>query len=356
MTGYTLGWSKMSEAKMQNKTVEANSKLLHTIFSDMTDETIIEHELVPEERSEYLLSHIGYLANKHDPSKYTNIPNWLDSIVNHTGLKDKKILDMGCGFGEWGLMLSNYGNEVTGITITGFEARFLEKIKKIHADLLAENAIRMEPVVGDALDLPFEDSSFDVVLCNQFISHVSDLTRSFEEAKRVLNDNGQLIVLDNNKHNLLYLWRYAPFQEIMRKQDNTFNSLREGIIKEYALEHQMRLSDEDISLISDRTAGYLKDEIIEVLGSIKDGDASMKAVLQGLPKRFRYRNPLTGYYVERYFTPSEVVGRMEKQGFSDMRTVYPLSKNRLSKLPLMRDIVFNTVCGTYLISASCGKQ
>lgn len=44
--------------------------------------------------------------------------------------------------------------------------------------------------VGDALDIPFEDASMDVVVCSQIHEHVQDQDKLFDEIRRVLRPNG----------------------------------------------------------------------------------------------------------------------------------------------------------------------
>ncbi len=44
--------------------------------------------------------------------------------------------------------------------------------------------------VADALDLPFEDESFDVVICSHVYEHVPDPDRMFDEIFRVLRKDG----------------------------------------------------------------------------------------------------------------------------------------------------------------------
>jgi SAM-dependent methyltransferase len=53
----------------------------------------------------------------------------------------------------------------------------------------------LEPdVVGSVLRLPFENGSFDGVLCNEVLEHVPTPTRALEELHRVLRRGGRLYV------------------------------------------------------------------------------------------------------------------------------------------------------------------
>ena len=51
-------------------------------------------------------------------------------------------------------------------------------------------------VVGDALYLPFEDASFDVVVCGFGMRNLADLRQGIREAKRVLAPSGTFVTLE----------------------------------------------------------------------------------------------------------------------------------------------------------------
>jgi ubiquinone/menaquinone biosynthesis C-methylase UbiE len=57
--------------------------------------------------------------------------------------------------------------------------------------------LTMPLLVGDAQNLPFEDRSFDTVVCTYALCSVPDETRSILEMKRVLSPGGRLILLDH---------------------------------------------------------------------------------------------------------------------------------------------------------------
>ena len=57
-------------------------------------------------------------------------------------------------------------------------------------------------VKADICNLPFEDNSFDFILCNHVLEHIPDDTKAMQELYRVLKPNGTAILqvpLDNNR-------------------------------------------------------------------------------------------------------------------------------------------------------------
>lgn len=57
--------------------------------------------------------------------------------------------------------------------------------------------------IGDAVELPFDDGAFDLVVSFETIEHVAEPDRALAEFRRVLSDEGTLIISTPNKHEYL---------------------------------------------------------------------------------------------------------------------------------------------------------
>lgn len=91
-----------------------------------------------------------------------------------------KILDVGCGPGAALIYLSQFG-DVVGVDISEEALRFAEKRGKVKK--------------GDISALPFEDATFDVVICLDVLYHKCvDVKKAFLEMKRVLKESGVLLI------------------------------------------------------------------------------------------------------------------------------------------------------------------
>ena len=102
-----------------------------------------------------------------------------------TDLKDKVVLDLGCGSGRYTVALNAYGCKA----ITGYDSG--EQGLDIGRDIVKKYGLKnIKFVKGDALDLPYEDESFDFVFCNGVLHHTKDLKRGLSELYRVLKTSG----------------------------------------------------------------------------------------------------------------------------------------------------------------------
>jgi SAM-dependent methyltransferase len=62
-------------------------------------------------------------------------------------------------------------------------------------ELKSKHSEKLQYVRGDALNLPFKENSFDAIVLNSVIEHITDVERCLLSAKRVLKTNGILIIL-----------------------------------------------------------------------------------------------------------------------------------------------------------------
>jgi SAM-dependent methyltransferase len=66
-----------------------------------------------------------------------------------------------------------------------------------------KNSPRARTVVGSADALPFDDRSFDVVVCSQVLEHVPDWSTAISEMVRVLRPGGLLFLAVPNRYALM---------------------------------------------------------------------------------------------------------------------------------------------------------
>lgn len=102
-------------------------------------------------------------------------------------VRDRKILDIGCGDGDLAIELAKRGASVSGIDLSAAmidAAR--ERAKKNHADITFD--------VGTANKLPFSSNQFDLVTAITILCFVDDAPPVFQEIARVLRPGGRLVI------------------------------------------------------------------------------------------------------------------------------------------------------------------
>jgi ubiquinone/menaquinone biosynthesis C-methylase UbiE len=102
-----------------------------------------------------------------------------------------RLLEVGCGVGA---VLAVLGQEFPGVRLTGvdIEPRQLE-FARGHLERAGVEATLLH---ADALDLPFEDESFDHVWMMWFLEHIGDPPAVLGEARRVLVPGGVITAIE----------------------------------------------------------------------------------------------------------------------------------------------------------------
>jgi ubiquinone/menaquinone biosynthesis C-methylase UbiE len=123
---------------------------------------------------------------------------WLTDVVPFHQMAGKRVLEIGFGPGYDAIKFIKAGADYSGVDIT---PENVERTKK-H---LAHFGLTPNVQQGDAENLPFPDTTFDVVYSNGVLHHVPDMEKAFREARRVLKPGGQFIVLLYNKYSVFYI-------------------------------------------------------------------------------------------------------------------------------------------------------
>lgn len=111
-----------------------------------------------------------------------------DELLDGIDLKNKKVLDAGCGLGFFSKKMYQRGALVTGIDIG-------EKLVKITRKKVPAGEFR----VGNVLNIPFGDGKFDIVLCTEVIEHTKNPKKAISELFRVTKKGGLIIITTPNK-------------------------------------------------------------------------------------------------------------------------------------------------------------
>ena len=117
-----------------------------------------------------------------------NIPVHLRRLAARLGpWKDKQLLDVGCGTGQWLMAATELGAVPAGIDIS-----------QVAIDACRKMLPQAELYCGPAEDLPFEDRRFDVISCLGSLEHFLEPEKALREMVRVAMPRASVLLLVPN--------------------------------------------------------------------------------------------------------------------------------------------------------------
>ncbi|APC47670.1 SAM-dependent methyltransferase [Virgibacillus halodenitrificans] len=123
--------------------------------------------------------------------------SWIETISKLISINDiSKAADIGCGGGIYSKAMAEVG--VTSVTGVDFSEAMLEGAKE-HCEGYENISLRY----GNALETGLDDNSYDLVLERALIHHIKDLQPCFEEAYRILQNDGIYIIQDRTPEDCL---------------------------------------------------------------------------------------------------------------------------------------------------------
>jgi demethylmenaquinone methyltransferase/2-methoxy-6-polyprenyl-1,4-benzoquinol methylase len=135
-----------------------------------------------------LLNHL--LSGNIDKRWRRSVAKTLFATVSQS---EARILDVACGTGDLSLTLFESGKA----QIFGLD--FCRPMLDIAASKAAKSGSTVPFVEGDALELPFSDSSFEAATIAFGLRNLSSLEAGFKELRRVLKPGGRVAVLEFSK-------------------------------------------------------------------------------------------------------------------------------------------------------------
>ena len=126
-------------------------------------------------------------------------PLRLDYIDDFAGIKDLKVLDVGCGGGILAESMAQRGAQVTGIDL----AKKSLKVAQLHS---LESGVSVEYRCVAVEDLADEaPGSFDVVTCMEMLEHVPDPESVVRSCARLVKPGGWVFFSTLNRNAKAYL-------------------------------------------------------------------------------------------------------------------------------------------------------
>jgi SAM-dependent methyltransferase len=150
-------------------------------------------DLNDETRSEY-----EYFFARYDRFRYQKEPHILKNL-DRIGFNGESVLEIGLGQGADGEQISRRGGIYSGVDLTE------ESVKRTAMRFFLRGLPFERIEQASALDLPFEDNSFDIVFSHGVLHHIPEIGAVQKEIARVVKPDGKLIVMLYAKWSLNYL-------------------------------------------------------------------------------------------------------------------------------------------------------
>jgi ubiquinone/menaquinone biosynthesis C-methylase UbiE len=123
-----------------------------------------------------------------DTATPLNLAKRLRLIERYAVVRGRRVLDCGCGAGDYVRAFLHLGADAWGIEFSQ---------QKLLSTSRAGLAWRLS--AGDLHDLAFADATMDVALMNEVLEHVPDERRALREVHRVLRPGGSLLIFSPNR-------------------------------------------------------------------------------------------------------------------------------------------------------------
>jgi SAM-dependent methyltransferase len=130
-----------------------------------------------------------------------------ESLLEFMGdLRDKRVLDLGCGVGRRGMQLARHAGEVIGYDISEVA------VERANATATSQGIVNFRAEINNFSDVAEE--SFDVVLCVNMLHHTQDPRAVLASINKALRKGGQLVILENNPVNPLFPFYFVLIGQV----------------------------------------------------------------------------------------------------------------------------------------------
>ena len=137
-------------------------------------------------------------------------PLRVDFIEERSSVKDKKVLDVGCGGGILAEALSELGANVTGIDASENTIG----VAKSHSRSIGSNVIYIQNTIEEFIS-SHPNEKFDVITCLEMLEHVPSPNEIIKSCSNLLKDDGNIFFSTINRNPRSYLFAVIGAEYIL---------------------------------------------------------------------------------------------------------------------------------------------
>lgn len=164
--------------------------------------------------------------DRYDAFRYAkegHILGCLDAI----DWQGRKVLEIGLGQGADSEQIIRRGGEWSGLDLTN------EAVDRTRTRLGLRGLPFDDIRQGSILDAPYADDSFDIIFSHGVLHHVPDIATAEKELRRLIRDDGELIVMMYAKWSLNYLLAISVLRRLGLAAMATLGVRGSGIYAEH---------------------------------------------------------------------------------------------------------------------------
>lgn len=149
-----------------------------------------------------------------NPAYQQNIQMLLDRLPNWDLPDDASVCDLGAGTGNYILQLGQAMQRATFWHVD-FDSRMIEVARRKYADA---NLSNVNIVQSNALEVDFEENSFDLVVCINALYAFSSQREILQKMQRWLKNNGRLFLIDFGRKQNTLDWALYMLREAAKSR------------------------------------------------------------------------------------------------------------------------------------------
>lgn len=145
------------------------------------------------------VEHKGWDWTQFTSDSWMNVSEEFLPVALQWKEKFHSVLDIGAGKGRHAFFFAEQGFEVSAMDLSDSSIEIIKQTAE-------ERNLTIDAKAHDMVNLPYEDESFDCVVCFHTIYHTdyAGMQTTISEIERVLKKNGEAYITFNSKDNVKY--------------------------------------------------------------------------------------------------------------------------------------------------------